>query len=125
MDSISLAQRSTSVKVLSQMQESALTIEISSPVEDMVVEQRTAAEDTTRPRLPSRLITCSQTMLGDRELSPPIVRLQDLEHDSKGVTSYLKTAKSSRPLASQPRLRLRCWSKMLVIVLGLRCWSEI
>ena len=46
--------------------------------------QRTAAEATTRPQLPSRLITCSQTVLGDRELFPPLVRLQDLEHDSIG-----------------------------------------
>ena len=51
--------------VLSQMQESEVMIEISSPVENVVAEQRTAAEDTTRPQLPSRLITCSQTMLGD------------------------------------------------------------
>ena len=65
--------------VLSQMQEGKVRIEISSPVENVVAEQRTAAKDTTRPQLPSRLITCSQTMLGDQELFPPIVRLQDLE----------------------------------------------
>ena len=71
--------------VLSQMQEGKVTIEISSPVENVVAEQRTAAKDTTRPRLPSRLITCSQTMLGDQELFPPKVRLQDLEHDTRGI----------------------------------------
>ena len=81
MISMSLGQRNTSVKVLSQMQGSRVTIEISSPVENVVAEQRTAAEDTTRPQLPSRLITCSQTMLGDQELFPPIVRLQDLGCD--------------------------------------------
>ena len=51
--------------VLSQMQEGKVTIEISSPVENVVAEQQTAAKDTTRPQLPSRLITCSQTMLDD------------------------------------------------------------
>ena len=84
MISMSLGQRNTSVKVLSQMQGSRVTIEISSPVENVVAGQRTAAEATTRPQLPSRLITCSQTVLGDRELFPPLVRLQDLDHDSMG-----------------------------------------
>ena len=96
-------RENTSVVVLSQMQEREVTIEISSPVENVVVEQRTTAEDTTRPQLPSRLITCSQTMLGDQELFLPIVQLQDLEHDSKMGTFYLKRAKYSFRLASQPR----------------------
>ena len=82
--SISLGQWNTSVKVLSQMQGSRVTIEISSPVENVVAGQRTAAKATTRPQLPSRLITCSQTVLGDRELFPLFVRLQDLEHESMG-----------------------------------------
>ena len=71
--------------VLSQMQEGKVRIEISSPVGNVVAEHRSAAKDTTRPQLPSRLITCSQTMLGDQELFPAIVRLQDLEHDTRGI----------------------------------------
>ena len=85
-------RENTSVVVLSQMQERGVTIEISSPVENVVVEQRTTADDTTRPQLPSRLITCSQTMLGDQELFLPIVQLQDLEHDSNLVASCFRRA---------------------------------
>ena len=63
----------------------------------MVAGKQTGAEDTTRPQLPSRLITCSQTMLGDQELFPPIVRLQDLEHDTRGIAFYLEEAKNYQP----------------------------
>ena len=83
------------------MQGSGVTIEISSPVENVVAEQRTAAKDTTHPQLPSRLITCSQTMLGDRELFPLLVRLQDLEHDTKRIAFCLEEAKNSYS-ADQP-----------------------
>ena len=83
--------------VLSQVQEGKVRIEISSPVENVVAEHRSAAKDTTRPQLPSRLITCSQTMLGDQELFPLIVRLQDLEHDTRGIVFYLEEAKNYQP----------------------------
>ena len=36
-------------------------------------------------------------MLGDQELFPLIVRLQDLEHDTRGLVFYLEEAKNYQP----------------------------
>ena len=51
--------------VLSQVQKTEVMLEILSLCENVVAGKQTAAEDTTCPQLPSRLFTCSQTVLGD------------------------------------------------------------